>query len=878
MPSPNPKTFELESELAKAAAHHDMGLQAAQAGQFATALPYLQAALAINPTLEKYSLSYARALLSLGQTSEAQAVLKAARQQGHASAALNTLQEQAHMIELAAMFNAGEPAAAEGRARAVLQQYPDSGFAWKVLGACLYTLKKPDALLALLRAAELMPEDAEAQFNLGNAQNDLGQLDAAAASYRRALAAKPDYAEAYYNLGIVQKNLGKTDIAIASYRQAILAKPDYAAAHSNLGAILQELGQFSLAQASYRRALEIQPGDALTHNNLGVALQELEQFEMAAQCFDRALALKPDFADAYANLAAALQSLGRPDEAVASCQCALGINATHRDAYKNMGNALLDLGRLDEAFDVRRQALAIDPASAEAHFNLGVVQQAMMQLEPAAVSYRNALKIQPDHLGALGNLGDTLLNLNHIDEASAIYGQVMQMKPDLATVHNNMGSALLDISQFDAAEASFRKALVLKPDYQGAQSNLLFALNYHPDKSAEDIFAAYRQFDEHFGQPLRAQWRPHSNHRHTARRLKVGYVSPDFRQHACVHFLEPLLAHHDKQAVEVYAYAELVKPDAASARFEGYVDHWVPTRGLSDEALAERIRADGIDILVDLAGHTAQNRLRVFARKPAPVSVSWLGFGYTTGLGAIDYYLSDAPSVPAGSEGLFAERPWRMRTPCYAFRPNSGMGEVNALPALERGYVTFGTLTRAVRINHHTIRVWSALLKAVPDSRLVIDSRNFTDAAVQTRLADKFAQHGISRERLQIGFHSPPWNVLRGMDIGLDCFPHNSGTTLFESLYLGVPFVTLAGRPSVGRLGSSILHGLGHPEWIASSEAQYIQIAADLAADLPRLAALRAGLRSEMQHSALMDETGFARHVEAAYQGMWQAWCTEGVN
>jgi predicted O-linked N-acetylglucosamine transferase (SPINDLY family) len=203
------------------------------------------------------------------------------------------------------------------------------------------------------------------------------------------------------------------------------------------------------------------------------------------------------------------------------------------------------------------------------------------------------------------------------------------------------------------------------------------------------------------------------------------------------------------------------------------------------------------------------------------------------------------------------------------------MGEVNVLPALQRGHVTFGTLTRAVRINHHTIRVWSALLKAVPRSRLVIDSRNFTDAAVQERLAAKFVEQGIERDRLQIGFHTPPWDVLRGMDIGLDCFPHNSGTTLFESLYLGVPFVTLAGRPSVGRLGSTILQGLGHPEWIANSEAEYIQIAADLAADLPRLAALRTGLRTEMQHSALMDEAGFAHKVEEAYRGMWLAWCTQ---
>ena len=376
----------------------------------------------------------------------------------------------------------------------------------------------------------------------------------------------------------------------------------------------------------------------------------------------------------------------------------------------------------------------------------------------------------------------------------------------------------------------------------------------------------------------RSGWRAHVNSRDVNKRLKVGYVSPDFRQHSVRHFLEPLLAHHDKRAVEVFAYAELALEDAMTARYRSYVDHWVPTVGLSDEALAERIRADGIDILLDLAGHTGHNRLGAFGRKPAPVSMSWMGFGYTTGLSAIDYLLTDAASAPEGSEALFAEQPWRLATPGYVFRPGDGMGEVSALPALDTGFVTFGTLTRSVRVNHRTVRVWSQILQRVPGARLVIDSGNYRDAQMRSTLLDKFSAHGIEPERLQIGFHSPPWDVLRGMDIGLDCFPHNSGTTLFESLYMGVPFVTLAGRPSVGRLGSSILHGVGHPEWIAHSEDEYVDLAVALASDLPRLAALRAGLRAQMKGSALMDEPGFARKVEAAYREMFSRWVASSAS
>jgi predicted O-linked N-acetylglucosamine transferase (SPINDLY family) len=274
-----------------------------------------------------------------------------------------------------------------------------------------------------------------------------------------------------------------------------------------------------------------------------------------------------------------------------------------------------------------------------------------------------------------------------------------------------------------------------------------------------------------------------------------------------------------------------------------------------------------------VAGHTANNRLGIFARRPAPVSVSWMGYGYTTGLSAIDYFLCDPVMVPEGSEHLFSEQPWRIAVPSLVYRPAEGMGEVGPLPALGRGHLTFGTLTRSVRINHRTIRVWSAILKQVPDSRLVVNSKDFATTAMQQTLAERFAVHGIGPERLEIGYHSPPWDVLRGIDIGLDCFPHNSGTTLIESLYLGVPFVTLAERPSVGRIGSLMLTGAGHPEWIADSEDDYVAKAIALASDPERLATIRASLRGELEHGPWRDEAGFARRVELAYREMWQRWC-----
>ncbi|MBK9237071.1 MAG: hypothetical protein IPO19_14150 [Rhodoferax sp.] len=261
---------------------------------------------------------------------------------------------------------------------------------------------------------------------------------------------------------------------------------------------------------------------------------------------------------------------------------------------------------------------------------------------------------------------------------------------------------------------SYRRALQIRPAFEDAYSNLLFVLNYRPDQRGEEIMAAYRAYDAQFGWPHIGSLATLPQQSRYRRRLKVGYVSAALRRHSSRHFLEPLLARHDHSVVEVYAYAESSRPDEVTDRYKRYVDHWVPTQDMSDDALAERIRMDNIDILVELAGHTLGNRLQVFARKPAPVSLHWLDFGYTTGLSAIDYYLTDWPTVPAGSEALFSETPWRLDGPGLVYRPAEGVGEVSPLPAEKKGHLTFGSLTRAVRINHHTVRVWLSCLNECP--------------------------------------------------------------------------------------------------------------------------------------------------------------------
>ncbi len=553
----------------------------------------------------------------------------------------------------------------------------------------------------------------------------------------------------------------------------------------------RQAGQWHEAERAYRAVLQIKPDHVPVLGSLGDMLKDLARHEEACHLYQRLLQLRPDCAEAYSNLGVGQKNLGRYEAAEASYRRALQIKPALAETRSNLADLLRETGRLDEAM----------------------------------ANYRLALLTKPDYAQGHNNFGLALNEVGAIHDAHASFQRAVQSRPEYAQAHSNLANTLKAMGHFAEAEASYRRALQLKPDFADAHSNLLFTLNYHPDKSGAQVFEAYREYERQFGQPYRGHWRPHTNNPDPQRRLKVGYVSPALRQHSSRHFLEPLLAHHDKTVVEVVAYAELNREDAVTARYKGYFEHWVPTKGMSDDALAERIRADGIDILVDVAGHTAGNRLQVFARKPAPVSLHWLDFGYTTGLEAIDYYLTDWPTVPQGSEALFSEEPWRLDGPGLVYRPAEDMGQASELPALKNGHITFGTLTRAVRINHHTVRVWAQLLHRVPGSRLVVNSGDYRSATMQQALSAQFAAHGIDPQRLDIGHQSPPWDVLRGIDIGLDCFPHNSGTTLFESLYLGVPFVTLAGRASVGRMGCAILSGLGRPEWV-SVPPTHLQICA----------------------------------------------------
>ncbi|MFW7342517.1 methyltransferase regulatory domain-containing protein [Pollutimonas sp. H1-120] len=574
-------------------------------------------------------------------------------------------------------------------------------------------------------------------------------------------------------------------------------------------------------------------------------------------------------------------------------------------------DSLFQLANYRSAEQLSRQLVEKHPHLPEGWYQLARIQVESKQYIKSLPSFLKALSLAGDDTRIYEYLATALIRIGYWSVAHRAINHALALNPDLPQKNFLFGNLYLSLAENSKAEIYFHREIEAYPENAAAHLNLasslilqgnstkaesvlesalnkcapnaiikfelinayLFALNYSAKKTSEDIFSKYKNFDKEIYAVHRKNWRSHKNRKLAGRKINIAYVSPDFNNHAVSKFLEPLISNHDREKFKVYAYANQVKHDAVTERYKSYVDQWLNVLDMDDDALAAQIRVDQIDILVDVAGHTAGSRLAVFARKPAPISVTWLGYGYTTGLSAIDYFLGDDNLCPPGSEPVFSEKPWRLAPSNYVYRTNwESMGEVGALPALTGDGITFGTLTRAIRLNEQVIETWSTILKKLPASRLIVNSANYSDPVACNRLAAQFAEHGIARDRLTLMYESPPWDSLRKMDIGLDCFPHNSGTTLFDTLCMGIPYVTLMGRPGVGGIGASILNGVGHPEWIAHSREEYIEKVLELASDVPRLAHTRLRLRDELKSSPLMDEQGFARKVEDAYRKMFQNW------
>jgi protein O-GlcNAc transferase len=777
------------------------------------------------------------------------------------------------MQTIVALFGQGRLVEAEQLARKMTRRNQGGGMAWKALAVALKLQgRTAEALEPMTIAAARLPNDPEASSNLGTTLKELGRLEEAEASYRRAVKIRADYAEGYYNLAIVLNELGRPHEAEAACRQAIAVRPGYAEAFNILGVTLKALGKLEEAVASLTRALELNPRYLEAYNNLGSSLNALGRLEEAKGAFKKALAIRPDFAEACNNLGATLFDQGLFEEAEARYRQAVKYRPDYAQAHYNLGITLNELGRVEEAVESYRRALQYLPDYPDCYNNLAFALNYLGRSAEAEGELVKALALAPDHVELLNNLGLTLHDLNRPEEAEAALMRVLAIKPDHVEALNNLGIVLMELSRPSQAEASFRKALAIEPDNHKVYDSLLFSMNYSAGKTAADLYRDARAFGEIATRKAGSAFTSWECPPHPAR-LRVGMVSGDFRNHPVGYFLEGLLGRLDPSRIELIAYSTNHFDDELTARIKPFFSAWKTLSGKSDPQAAELIHGDGVHVLLDLAGHSASNRLTMFARRPAPVQASWLGYSGTTGLAEMDYLLGDPHVTPEGVENFLTEKAWRLPE-CYICLtpPDAGL-EVSPPPCAATGAITFGSFNNLAKMNDEVVSVWARILGELPGSKLLLMTKLLNDAQVCAAVRRRFAGAGIDGDRLMLEGTSTRELVLAGyrrVDIALDTFPYTGTTTSAEALWMGVPVLTRRGDGFLSRVGESIVANVGLAGWIAEDDADYISKAVAHASAPEGLAALRGRLRVQALASPLFDIDRFARNFEAALWGMWE--------
>jgi protein O-GlcNAc transferase len=637
----------------------------------------------------------------------------------------------------------------------------------------------------------------------------------------------------------------------------------------NLAVQHQHSGRYTDAERLYREVLKELPA-AEVLNNLALVLEAQGAESEALATFARSVAARADYAQGHFNLGRCLLRQGRSVEAARSLTRAVELCPDYADALNALGNATMEMGEPDAAASLFERAIAANPAFADPHNNLGVALERANRRLDAIDSFRRALKIDSGFLAAAYNLAGALLLERNLDEAIELYRQVVEQAPNLTGALDNLGTALKDIGNLDAAIDSYRKALKTAPDAAIA-SNLLYATNFHSGFGARAIRAEHEEFHRVYCAPLTGQIHSRTNHRDPNRRLRIGYVSPDFRDHCQANFTIPLLSNHDHVAFEIFCYSSVIAPDATTLRIKEFADVWRDIAALTDEQAAALIGQDEIDILVDLTMHMDRNRLLVFARKPAPVQVTWLAYPGTTGLKTIDYRLSDAYLDPPGEhDAAYTENTIHLRDTFWCYDPLTDRPLVNDLPALSNGYLTFGCLNNFCKITDVTIGLWAKVLGHIPTSRLIVRTPR---GSARLKLLTELQSRGIRGDRIEPIDSLPrlPYlNAYNRFDLCLDTFPYTGHTTTLDSLWMGVPPITMSGQTAVSRGGLSLLSNVGLQRFVAQTPEQLVGIAESISADLPGLAELRGGLRARMQSSPLMDAPRFARSIESAYRTIWR--------
>lgn len=661
-----------------------------------------------------------------------------------------------------------------------------------------------------------------------------GRLAEAERLYRQVLDHDPRNNHALYLLAILARQQGRGEVSLDLVKRAIAINPNVAEYHLHLGKLLMEQHAYAGAAEELYLALKLQPAVSEAEALLGNALYMNRDLEGAIAAFNRFLSAQPNSPEILNNLGTALRETGRPGDAVAAYRKAVALRPDLFDVWQNLGHTLRQSGQPQPAADAYRNATRLKPDSAQTQYDLAAALKEAGDLDAATDAVRTALRLQPGWLAALSLLGGLCHATAQPDEALVVHRQLLENGTDARWA-----------------------------------ASLLHALHYNPQLGPARIYAEHVRWNQLYARPLAPTVAPACDKPVPGRRLRIGYVSPDFLMHASSLFTLPLLSNHDRSAFEVFCYADIARPDELTAAHRARCDTWRDITRLSDEQAAEMIRSDRIGILVDLSLHTAKNRLMIFARKPAPVQLTWLAYPGTSGLETMDYRVSDPYLDPPGlDEQWYSEKTIRLPDSFWCYDPLHEDPPVAGLAALANGFVTFGSMNGFAKVNPPTIELWAKVLAAVPGSRMVV-------LAPQGRSRDRFLEqmksHGVEPARIEfvpMQARGPYLSTFGRIDICLDTAPYTGHTTTLDALWMGVPVLTRPGATAASRGGVSILSNAGHPEWIAHSPDEFVATARALAANLPALAELRRGLRNDLRRSPLMDATSFARNMESIYRSV----------
>lgn len=778
-------------------------------------------------------------------------------------------------------------------------------------------------------------------FSLGLERHHAGAAAAAAALYQRALADQPTHIDAWSNLGALRQQAGGADAAVAAYGRALRVDPTADAALRNLSALLRKAGRFDAASRVIDAARRRRPADAalwtaaaVTARQAGRTASAIAAFRVAlaldptdpfvwsdygvltgaAATARRAVQIAPDHDGAVRNLIAVTLGRGEVEEAsaayrrliarspfdvdirVALCDArrqidppqtqfehmrrALAAAPDRGDALAALADALGRLGRLDEAERTARRALRTEPGNARAANNLAVTLLNAERNDEAEALLRPICRTPAPRAEILTNLGAALKGLGRLDEALTILKRSLALEPALPQTLNNLGNVLREYAEACAAAAAYRRAVAVRPDYALGFRNLLPTLLYAPDWSVAERYAIHRDWERRMARPLypaAPRWNVDFT---TERRLRIGYLSSDLRGHVVARNVMPIFEAHDRAAFSIHCYADVAVPDVATARFKALSDGWRDILGWSDRAVADAVRADAIDILVCLAGHFDRNRPLVCAHRPAPVQISFHD-PVTSGMTAMDYLLADPTLVPRNGPEPFTERV--LRLPGFYLAgviPQSP--DPSPPPRLAAGRTTFGCFNAPSKITDDVLRLWSQVLAAVPDSRLILKYRNLYDSQnLRRRFLDRLAENGVAPDRVvfrsSVDSSADHLTGYHEVDIALDPFPFCGSTTTYEALWMGVPVATLAGESMVGRWSASMLRTLKLDGLIADRPERYVAICRDLAAAPELLARWRGELRGRILNSSLNDGPKHARRLERLYRAVWRRRAAEAT-